>query len=253
MQKYWTSLKLVCLGCGLVVLVLAQRGPAYVSLRLVAGDRGETVAVEIDGDRIGLDSPRSHLIEERFELALASRGSVENPWIQIQIDDGILWQDARGALKLAFRVEREPTISLVWKFSERQPPEEQIVLHQPGQATPRYRVGIKVKADGPERAVYLMNDLAFKPASPQSSNQLNATIRKLIGEPESDKAQRMRADINIQDDVEFRYVREVFEAVSGERTVVTGKWLPYIRLIRLDEIQWAPQVDDPFQTHGGVI
>ena len=86
MQKYWTSLKLVCLGCGLVVLVLAQRGPAYVSLRLVAGDRGETVAVEIDGDRIGLDSPRSHLIEERFELALASRGSVENPWIQIQID-----------------------------------------------------------------------------------------------------------------------------------------------------------------------
>jgi hypothetical protein len=252
MQKYWTILKLLCLGVGLVVLVLAQRGPAYVSLWLIAGDDGSLVAVEIDGDRIGLDSPQSHLVGQRFQSALASRGNVGNPWIQIQIDDEIPWKEAQGALALAFDLELEPTISIVKEFSETPRPGEQIVLHQPGLSTAEFNVNISIRNELPGPAGFYLNDTRISPQATSSADQLNQSIRKLIGEPESEKAQRMRADITIEETVRFRSVREALEAVSGGRTVITDEWMPYIRLFRINGMQWSDP-EDPFQRHGGVI
>lgn len=265
MQKYWTLLKLLGLGAALAGLVLVQRGPAYVSLHLIAGDDGTMTAVEIDGDRISLNGPQSDLIEARFQSALVSRSSSGIPWIQIRVDDEILWGDAKGGLMLAFSAEHEPKICVVTEFSEAPLPGEQIVIHQPGRSTADLSVNVTVRNDGPGPAGLYLNDSKFSPQNRLTVDQLNQAIRKLIGEPGSEKAKRMRADIQIQEGVRFKQVREALEAVSGGRTVIIDKWVPYLQLFRIDGMEWSDSdrrfqnVKDaltqptPFTTHGGVI
>ena len=265
MQKYWTLLKLLGLGVALAGLVLVQRGPAYVSLHLIARADGELTAVEIDGDRISLNSPQSDLIEARFQSALVSRSSSGTPWIQIRVDDEILWADAKGGLMLAFSAEHEPKICVVTEFSESPLPGEQVVIHQPGLSTEDLSVTVTVRNDGPGTAGLYLNDSKFSPQNSLTVDQLNQAIRKLIGEPGSEKARRMRADIQIEKGVRFKDVREALDAVSGGRTVIIDKWVPYLQLFRIDGMEWSDSdrkfqhVRDaltqpaPFTTRGGVI
>lgn len=233
MQNYWTLLKLICLAAGLTGLVYAQRGPAYVSLWLIGDDDGKVIAVEIDGDRIDADGPRVSLLKERFRLALASRGSQQNPWIQIRVDDNIPWREAKGAFRLAFDIEREPKISLVREFSAAPRPGEQIVIHKPDQDSSNLNVTLSVRSTTPGHSEFYLGQQSL------NADQLNQAIRKLIGEPGSDKARQMRAVISIQNGVPFQSVREALEAVSGGETVITGEWQPYIELFLIDGMEWS--------------
>ena len=111
-----------------------------------------------------------------------------------------------------------------------------------------------LSSTSPGQSKFYLGDAKWQRQQPLIADQLNQEIKKLIGEPSSDKARRMQAVISVQDGVPFKSVRKALESISGGQTVITGEWQPYIRLFLIDGMRWSdPEMQSPFSMHGGVI
>lgn len=238
MQKYWTLLKLLSLGIGLAAMVYLQRSPEFVSVRAVAGSGGKLAAIEINGLQFSIGRSEGDQIAQHFWSSLALT-EVEHPWIQLQIDDELVWREAIEVLELVLSGDQEPRVSIVEEFSEDLAPEQNLIVYEPDVVSEYQTRMIELRQPGALSGAG--SAVIIESGSTLSLDQLSDRLPALIGEPGSQTAESMLIVINAQAGVPFREVRAVLKAVAGRRSTWTGKWQRSVRHIRLDSLRWQPR------------
>jgi len=238
MQKYWTLLKIVLLGVGLGVFVYAQRSPSYVSVWGISDEEGKLIALEIDGVRISLGPSDRDKLYPHFQNVLASRGD-EHTWIQLRFDDSLNWRDADGILSLVLASDREPRISIVEEFGEELDADQNLVVNEPGIADSRGNDRV-IQIRQPRRFGEPRSEVYFESGAALTHDQLSDRILAMIGEPDSEKAKSIQVSINPQGQIPCGDVKAVLRIVSGQRSIWTGKWQPYVKNVRLNHHRSRP-------------
>lgn len=237
MQKYWTLLKIVLLGLGLGVFVYAQRSPSYVSVWGISDEEGKLTALEIDGQRISLGQSDRENLYLHIQNVLASRGD-EHPWIQLRFDDQLNWRDADGVLSLVLTSDREPRVSIVEEFGEELDADQNLVVNEPDITDSRGNDRV-IQIRQPRRFGEPRSEIYFESGASLTQDQLSDRILALIGDPDSETAKSIQVSINPQGRVPCGDVKAVLRIVSGQRSIWTGKWQPYVRNVRLNHRRWG--------------